>query len=258
MKRLFALIVALFSLSAVNAQTQQDSIFKTFKRPLFLSTSFGKTISFGEDDNEYWFGKQPAVYNEFAFRLTYFVVSHWGIYADLYFGPNGEWTPPIDVKWRYEEACGLYLSAGMGIGCMYRYEHKRWQLFTRAGIGACTIAYASDLIYHIGYDDNIRFEDYKEPLSVNVVSASRITSPSYINLGVTGGYRLSRGISLILDLNYRYPISSSKVKISYETTWLDSALPQVTNSKTYTSRSWGNNLTVSVGIQLQCELSRNK
>ena len=254
MKRLFALIVALFSLSAVNAQTQPDSIFKTFKRPLFLSTSFGKTISLGEDDNEYWFGKQPAVYNEFAFRLTYFVVSHWGIYADLYFGPGSDWTPPIDTEWKIKdsELDLFHITSGFGIGVMYRYEHKRWQLFTRAGIGICEITPAPDMEHNIGdkYVDGTRI--------VEGIYARRHTMPSYVNLGLTGGYRLSKGISLVFDMNYRYPISSSKVEISHETYVGNNYKPHVHSKQTYTSRSWGNNLTVSVGIQLQCELSRDK
>lgn len=145
--------------------------------------------------------------------------------------------------------CGIDGSAGMGIGVMYRYEYKRWQFFARCGIGSCTIDNATGLIHYNEESDDL-YDD--------VIYADRCTCPSYVNFGITGGYRLTRVSSLIFDINYHYPYTSSKVEIKREVMSSSESRPQVVDIRTYHSRSWGNNLTFSIGIQLQCELNRKK
>ena len=253
MKRIFAIILAFSALTVTHAQTPRDSVIRPFDRPLMLSFSYGRSFNTSGNDNEYWFGRQPGNRGVLDIRLTYMFVSHWGVYGDISFSSGGTWTPPIDLEWEDEVYCGINWSGGIGIGLMYRYEYKRWQFFARSGIGACTIDNATGLTHFI--DDS---DDQPENLYHDVICADRYTNPSYVNFGITGGYRLTHVSSLIFDINYRYPYTSSKVEIKHKVIPACDSTPQVVDIRTYHSRSWGNNLTFSIGIQLQCELNRKK
>ena len=251
MKRLFALILAISALLAAHAQAPSDSVIRPFNRPLMLSVTYGKNINTGGNDNEYWFGRQPALVNEVAFRLTYMFSPRWGIYGDFYFNSRSDWTPPLDLEWWDEFDCGIRTSGGAGLGAMYRFEHRRWQFYARAGFGVGNRGEGPDLTHYIGYED----EEYPRNCK-DIIEAMRLTSVNYVNIGVTGGYRLSRVISLIMDINYHYPCTSSKVEINHKTNPSNGSRPVFIDRQTYTSRSWGNNLTISIGFQLQCELSK--
>ncbi|MDE6369686.1 MAG: hypothetical protein K2K94_10670, partial [Muribaculaceae bacterium] len=203
------------------------------------------------NDNEYWFGKQASNKGELTFRMSYSFISHWSIYADLFFGSGTRWTPPPILDWEYDFVCGISFSAGIGAGAMYHITHGRWQLFTRAGIGKSSST-TTNYVYRIGGEDYEHDENNKYREAMH---AYLWYSPSYVNFGITGGYRLSHFWSLILDLNYRYPYTSSKVQITRETDIVNKQ-PEVLDRENHYSRSWGNNLTISIGFQLQCELSK--
>ncbi|MDE5553818.1 MAG: porin family protein [Muribaculaceae bacterium] len=251
MKRLFTLIVVITAMLAANAQAPRDSVIRPFNRPLMLSVTYGKNINTGGNENEYWFGRQPTIVNEVAFRLSYMFGPRWGIYGDFYFNSFSDWNPPLDLEWWDEFNCGVRSSGGAGLGAMYRFEHRRWQLYARAGAGFGDRGEGPDLTHYIGIGDDDSCYDAKE-----VLEARRITEVSYINFGVTGGYRISRVFSIIMDINYHCPLSSSKVEFTHKTNPHNGSIPKILDRKVYHSRSWGNNLTISIGLQLQCELSK--
>lgn len=251
MKRLLIIIVTLYAILAANAQTPGDSVFKPFNRPLILSASYGKNINTGGNDNEYWFGQQRGVVNEIAIRLAYIFSPHWGIYGDFYFNSCSDWTPPLDMEWWENDDYCIRTSGGAGLGAMYRFEHRRWQFYARAGFGIGNRGEGPDLTHYIDYENEESPHNCKE-----IIQALRLTSVNYVNIGVTGGYRLSRVISLIMDINYHYPCTSSKVEINHKTNPSNGSRPTFIDRQTYTSRSWGNNLAISIGIQFQCELSK--
>ncbi len=247
MKRLFTLLITIYLLvSATGAKTPADSVMTPMKRPFILSAIYGRCINTGGNDNEYWFGRQNDNRGEFTIRATGMFSHHWGVFGEMTFGSGGEeWTPPIEGDWYYEVMCGnVFDTFGMGIGMMYRYEYKRWQLFARIGTGFCNIDGQAKYQLLDEESDEQTSDSYN-----SVLHAERFTRPVYVNFGITGGYRISRVCSVIFDVNYRYPYTSSKVYI----------IPELGNDtyepKTYTSRSWGNNITFSIGVQLQCELS---
>ena len=214
------------------------------ERPLLMSISYGKRINTGGNDNPGWFGRQKAAHNDLTIRMAYFVCHHWGIYGDLSFGGAPEWTPPVaGVEWTEFYQCTPFpeLSVATSVGVMYRYESGRWQLFGRLGYGQIGLGNVSlDGLT----DGMVRWE------------ADRRVGSCYLDGGLSVGYRASRVISWLFDVHYRKPVCNrtSHVQIRQilyddkgdgvmETTWRS------------TSRSWGENLTISIGIQLQCELS---
>lgn len=255
MKKLLAIFLSFSSLIAATAQVPHDNVCIPFKRPLMIAVTYGRSINTGGNDNEYWFGRQPSNRGEFTIRAAYSLFSHWSIYGDMVFSSGGNWTPPIDIEWLAESSCGLPGSAGMGAGIMYRYENNRWQFFTRAGIGACAMDNADDYIHYIYEDNNYEENDVSSPKIKEIIEAQRLICPTYINFGLTGSYRLTRELNLVLDINYRYPYTSAKVKITRET-YNDDGRTEIIDCQTYHSRSWGNNLTISIGFQFQCELSK--
>lgn len=246
MKRLFALFLAISALLTAHAQAPRDSIYKPLKRPLTVSVTYGRSINTGGNDNEYWFGRQPGNHGELGIQLSYLFINHCGIFADMYFSAGGNWVPPIDIEWMNAESCGPVGSMGMGVGLMYRFENYRWQFFARTGIGSCSIDNADDLFHNITEENN----DSKTIIT-EVLEARRLTCPSYVNFGITGGYRLTHELSIVLDVNYRYPYTSSTVIISRKTWPSEDEPSQVINQQMYHSRSWGNNITISLGFRVQ-------
>lgn len=74
----------------------------------------------------------------------------------------------------------------------------------------------------------------------------------FFNTGTSIGYRTSNLCSVILDINYRCPLQYCKA--TYTTTLPD--LPPVT--EVMKSRSWANDLSVSLGIQLHLGKNNKK
>ncbi len=253
MKRLLTLIVTIVAFLAAYAQTSPDSVIRPFNRPLMLSVTLGKNINTGGNTNAYWFGHQPAAVNEVAFRLTYMFTPRWGIFGDFYFNSFSDWNPPLDLEWWDDFECGVRSSGGAGLGALYRFEQGRWQFYARAGYGVGDRGEGPDLTHYVGYEDELDPYDCEE-----LITAKRLTSVDYLNLGLTGGFRLTRVFSLIVDVNYHFPLTSSKVEITRKTNPKNGSRPKIIDRQTYTSRSWGNNLTIAIGFQLQCELSKKR
>ena len=107
-------------------------------------------------------------------------------------------------------------------------EIGRWQLMPRVGIGRMSAG---------GSEKTQTIEDTTYKLEISRSSA---------------GYRTSNLCSIILDVSYRCPLQSCNT--TYTVTEPD--LPSVT--ETVKSRSWSNDLSVSVGIQLHMGLGKKR
>lgn len=125
-------------------------------------------------------------------------------------------------------------SASIGIG--YMEEIGRWQLMPRIGIGRMSAG---------GSEKTQTIEDTTYKLEIS-------RSSTFLNPGISAGYRTSNLCSIILDVSYRCPLQSCHT--TYTVTEPD--LPSVT--ETVKSRSWSNDLSVSVGIQLHMGLGKKR
>jgi hypothetical protein len=115
-------------------------------------------------------------------------------------------------------------------------EIGRWQLMPRVGIGRMSAG---------GSEKTQTIEDTTYKLEIS-------RSSTYLNPGISAGYRTSNLCSIILDVSYRCPLQSCNT--TYTVTEPD--LPSVT--ETVKSRSWSNDLSVSVGIQLHMGLGKKR
>lgn len=231
------------------------TVIKPLERPLLFSITYGKRINTGGNDNADWFGRQKLAHNALTFRLTYFVYRHWAIYGELGFGGKPGWTPPFGGPvWMSESKCGLGLDCSLlsCAGVVYRYEHGRWQFYARAAYGIMSF----DLDSYFSVGDMEGSSLIGDAFGENRWTARRSIAADCVCGGLSFGYRTSRTVSIVLDVNYSYPVrAKSEVAIKNES---GPSYREVDNSINWyrTSRSWGNNLTVSVGIQFQGELSK--
>lgn len=107
-------------------------------------------------------------------------------------------------------------------------EIGRWQLMPRIGIGRMSAG---------GSEKTQTIEDTTYKLEIS-------RSSTFLNPGISAGYRTSNLCSIILDVSYRCPLQSCN------TTY--------TVTETVKSRSWSNDLSVSVGIQLHMGLGKKR
>ena len=69
-------------------------------------------------------------------------------------------------------------------------------------------------------------------------------SSFFANAGCAFEYRLTEMWGLLFDVNYRYPLQSAKAKYTVQ----EADTPPV--KQNWSSRSWTNDLSISLGIQL--------
>lgn len=176
------------------------------------------------------------------------------MFGEIIIGGSDDWAPPFGSKWERDFECGIGIEAAvLSAGIMYRSEWGRWQLFARAGYGCAALG-------HGKYYNVIDYDCY-EPSLIDELSMTwehewevyRFVGCNFVGLGLTLGYRTSRVTSLLFDVAYRYPVKSCS-EITVQNFHMDGR-DISTEWSNVSSRSWGNNLTVSVGIQFQCELS---
>lgn len=253
MKRLFGLIIALTMLSQItvaqNDVNPKDIV--QFERPLIMTISYGQRINTGGNENATWFGHQQKMRDAVDFRISYFLKKYFGIYGYVQYGTShSDWNPPVGVELAEEDECGLPfdISITLGAGAISRFETGRWQFFGRIGIGATSLDPVNKKTSISEFNPTIEYLPYER------WTADRFTCPCFINSGITLGYKLNKITSIVIDANYRFPIGKrSKVIIKHE---IYGDFPGIISKNTYRSRSWGNDLTIAIGIQFQCELSK--
>lgn len=247
-KQIFAVIVFLIiGMLPVTAQEKETYTIKkekqkveSLRRPFTMSLSVGPNFNTGGSDYPEWFGSRADVVTQFDWRMNVSFARHWCAYLDL--GVSFFKIQTDDLGENIAAAIidkflfpGLSkIKPSISTGVTYIAEKGRWQFMPRAGIGWMSA----------GNSNKTKTIDGKEyRLEIN-------RSPMFFNVGTSLGYRTSNVCSVILDINYRCPMQSCKA--TYTTT--ASNLPPVTG--TMKSRSWTNDLSVSLGIQFQLEMGK--
>lgn len=236
------LIIGMLSATAqengINKNKKEKSKITSSQRPFMMSFSIGPNFNTGGSDYSEWFGSRANVATQFDWRMNVSFARHWCAYLDL--GISFFKIQTNDLGENIAEALmDKFLFPGISkikpsisTGITYIAEKGRWQFMPRAGIGL-TSAGNSNKTTSIG--------EKTYQLKIN-------RSYMFFNTGASLGYRTSNLCSVIFDINYRYPMRSCKA--IYTTTVSD--LPPV--AETMKSRSWANDLSVSLGIQLQLEM----
>lgn len=172
------------------------------------------------------FGQRPSTVTQVTIRPSYFFSRHWGAYADLRFN--------LFRFHSYEKFLDLLvpglskLKPMFSVGGVYRYEHTRWQIQPRAGVGF-NIYGSSKSSMKINGD-----EEYQK------ISGDLFC----FDAGLSIAYRLSHICALYVDCSTMQQLIPAK----YSYTVIKDG---VANSGSIKSRTWGNNMSVSIGVRLQ-------
>lgn len=234
-KHILPALIGLIAPATLSAQSQ--SPFQPMERPFTMALTFGPDFNPGATSVPEPFGRRPQVAPEFGFRIGYPLRHHWSAFFDL-----GLTFYPMKTD-NLAEAIGTALAnailPGFGsvhpsvsAGVFHLSQFGRFLLIPRAGIGWMHVKKGT------GYP-------FKTD-GTRVTIARNISSPT-VNLGISAGYRTSRVCSLIVDAAYACPLRSSTATVT-------TVSGNSTETLRYTSRTWGNDITVSVGIQFNVEL----
>lgn len=248
-------------------EREKEYLSVPFEKPVVMALTFGKCINMGGHENSEWLGRRRGQTNELDWRFAYFFLRHWGMYVDcaIYGSSIASDCGPLlekqlGTKFYEEEECGPTVPGAIcGIGISYRMEWNRWQLFLRGGYGVIGIGDIWRSRPDYGLTDDPENDRWEKPYTE--WECKRYLSPYFLNGGLTIGYRVSRLFSVILDINYRHPIGRKAymclTKYEYAHTeegFEDRELIHFDK----TSRAWGRDLTVSIGLQLQAETSKKR
>lgn len=238
-QQLAVMVFLIISILPITAQeTKQTSKEKqkveSSRLPFMMSFSLGPNFNTGGSDYAEWFGSRADVVTQFDWRMNVPLFRHWCAYLDLgisFFSIQTDYLAENIASAFFDKLFpGLSkIKPSISTGITYVVEKRKWQFMPRAGIG----------LTGAGNSKNGKSADGKMyELDVN-------RSTMFFNAGASIGYRTSNLCSFILDINYRCPLQDCKA--TYTTTLPD--LPPVT--EVMKSRSWANDLSVSLGIQLQ-------
>lgn len=237
------LIISILPITAqeTNQTSKEKQKVESSRLPFMMSFSIGPNFNTGGSDYAEWFGSRADVVTQFDWRMNVPFFRHWCAYLDL-----GVSFFNIQTDNLGDNIAGAFIDMlfpglskikpSVSTGITYVLEKKKWQFMPRAGIG----------LMGAGNSSQTKSVDGKiYQLEIN-------RSSMFFNTGASIGYRTSNLCSFILDINYRYPLQDCKA--TYTTTLPD--LPPVT--EVLKSRSWANDLSVSLGIQLQLGKNNKK
>lgn len=223
-RRLFAsFLMILIAVFASRAQALTEYQKGLFSLDIGVGANIG--ISSLDDVEKTVFDSRPSVATQVSLRPTYYFSRHWGAYAD--FRTN---------LFRFNDSEKLLdilmpgiskIKPSFSIGGTYRYEHARWQIQPRLGIG---------LNSYGGSESNMNFNG-------NHIHRKLNGDMLCVDAAVSFAYRTSRVCAIYLDVNTMQQITQAKYT---RTTTVD----DVTTSTVIKSGTWGNTLSISAGIRL--------
>lgn len=243
-----ALSLFVIGLEPISAQeksehttTTEKTATQTTGKPFIMAVSLGPNFNMGGNDHAEWFGSRADVSTQFDLRMHVPFTPHWSAYMNMglsFFHIRTDDVIQNIVQTVFDKFLpGLSkVKPSIALGLSYLTEKDRWLLMPRAGIGWMSVE---------STDKSKTINNQTEHLKIS-------RSSLFGNVGTALGYRTSKVCSLILDVNYRCPLQSAKA--TYTTSTTDS--PTVTTR--YKSRSWANDLSVSIGIQLQTDLGKRR
>ena len=234
-KHIISALIGLLAPATLSAQSQ--SRFQPMERPFTMAISFGPGFNPGASSIPEPFGKRPQVAPEFDFRIGYPLRHHWSAFLDL-----GLSFYPMKAD-NMAEAIGTALANAILPGFGSVHPSASAGIFRLSQFGCFLLIPRAGLGWmHVKKGTGYPFKAD----STRVTIARNISSPT-INLGISAGYRTSRLCSLILDAGWSCPLRRSTATVT-------TVSGASTETVRYTSRAWGNDFTVSVGLQFNVEL----
>lgn len=222
-----AAVIAIFSIigfSLTHAETPAEYEKNTFALDIGLGANFD--LSSLNAEQKAVFDRRPSTVAQISFRPSYFFSRHWGAYADLRLN--------IFRLLEAEKLMDIFIPGlskvkpSITLGGTYRFEHARWQIQPRLGLGYSNYGRLKQHTKRGDVETNIR----------------RTGTMLCLDAGFSVAYRTSRVCALFIDLNTMQQLSPAK----YTRTTVG---PGSDSDLTVKSGTWGSTMSVSVGIRLQ-------
>ncbi len=257
MKKLFiiiSLLLASISLSAGTADTLtvETNRFAPMKRPYIMDLTIGKIIHTGGDPGVPYFGHRKSVNTEVSLRLAGFFNKYIGAYGSMAFCGvpwKDRWKPgdgyDLEVD---DDPMAMSITSLIQGGVIFRYEIRRWQLYTRLGLGARGMACDTYYYYKLHLNGDVDYDS-------DHIRTKLIVRPFAVVGGLTVGYRLSRVVSLVLDVDYRYRIGNADDMVIEKILDGEDGEEIMLERSVHKTKVFGKELSVRLGFQFQCELS---
>lgn len=226
MGHLSAILTTLLLLMSVstNAQTENGQL----QTPISMAFSIGGNFNTGSCGDQSLFPTRPDLCTQFDWRVNVAFARHWSAFMDLGMSfykikPSDSFSDIVSDALVEMFLPGVsHIHPSIALGAAYVAQVNRWQFSPRLGFGWMHVK---------SYHKKQNSIDYEYKIT-----------PFYVNPAVSIGYRLSKVCSLILDVSYRCPLTASKGSITYGT--------GISNTENFKSHGWGNDLSISVGTQL--------
>lgn len=220
--------------------TARKDRFRMLEKPFMLTLSAGANFNTGGRHNSEVFGCRPDAATQINFRFNFGFHRNWNVYADLGYTFYSIHSDPLSDK--YADLLVKLIMPGIStihpsfsIGASHLSQVGRWQFMPRIGAGCQAVKTNKQSKERNGIKTTVRRE----------------IAPYFIEGGFGVGFRTSRVCSVIFDICYHHPLESASLTVSTSGGNQDS-------TEKFKSKSWANDLTLSLGIQFQTNLSRSK
>lgn len=249
-----SLLLASMSLSAGTTDTLmvKTDRFATMKRPYIIDLTIGKIIHTGGDPGVPYFGRRKSVNTEVSLRMAGFFNKYIGAYGSMAFCGvpwKDRWKPGDGYDHAVEDdPMAMSITSLIQAGAIFRYEIRRWQLYTRLGLGVRGMAYDTYYYYKLLPDGDVDY--YSEYIKTKL-----IVRPFVVVGGLTVGYRLSRVVSLVLDMDYRHRIGMADDMVIEKKLDGEDGEDIILERSVHKTKVFGKELALRLGFQFQCELS---
>lgn len=247
-----SLLLASMSLSAGTTDTLmvKTDRFATMKRPYIIDLTIGKIIHTGGDPGVPYFGRRKSVNTEVSLRMAGFFNKYIGAYGSIALCGvpcKDRWEPGDGFDHAVEYESNL-LTSLIQAGAIFRYEICRWQLYARLGLGIRPMAYDTYYYYKSLPDGEVDYDS-------EYIKTKLIVGPCVVVGGLTVGYRLSRVVSFVLDVDYRHRIGMADDMVIEKKLDGEDGEEIILERSVHKTKVFGKELALRLGFQFQCELS---
>lgn len=219
---------AAIALAGFNAQAEQPELYQPNAFSLDISVGANFDLSSLNDGQKDYFQTRKSTASQLDFRASYFFARHWGGYFDM----RTSFFRLRKTPW-YESLLTFGMDKfkpSFSLGAIYRYEHARWQLQPRAGLGFSSYS---------NRESNSKKTDIKRH--------EKFTSDALcLDAGVSLSYRTSRICALFVDAEFLQPLNAAK----YSLVVTDEN--GVENRTEVKAGSYLRSMSLTFGIRFQC------
>lgn len=247
------------------ARHNKEYRMRPFRRPFMFDILTGPAIALGSHGSRHdWSGPRPNAVNWFTIRIAYYPLHHWGVYLSTSYSsykPRRYWADIIGLPLVTPSSDGCLMSTPLfnvsgEVGISYQVQYRKWVLQARAGYGIFSMGADEDIMgIYYRMDDHYVYPKFE---------ICRHIRSNYVSVGLTAGYRLARGVNVVLEAGYRLPFHYPHIWLSYFAPGghhysgnNEMHMPgAVAEKEIVSSPRWGHDLMISCGFQFVLDTAR--